>query len=98
MRRTDPDSLAADLCLFGLADALIGSTIEKLRHSWTYRQERRIRAVVGIRNKKFHGPFEVRYPDGALWITGAYWEGNRSGEWCVYGPDGSALVRPPAAE
>jgi hypothetical protein len=89
-------SVGLDLCKMSLLDVTLGSETERRQWSIHYLQEGRLRAYVEISRNILHGEFFVFYPDGKLWIRGAYRNNKLIGEAMkVFMPDGTLLKPKP---
>jgi antitoxin component YwqK of YwqJK toxin-antitoxin module len=83
---------AGPLVQMAVFDVLFGSTIEKRQNEWVYRQDNRIRAVVGVSDGVLQGEFTVFYPSGNVWLRGHYAGGVPiPDDWEVFLPDGTSV-------
>lgn len=89
-------SLGLELCKLGLMDALWGSQVERRRYSLRYHQEGRLRLFAEMYRGDLHGEFLLFYPDGKLWMRGAYRNNLLVEESMkVFMPDGRLLEKVP---
>lgn len=89
-------NIGMELCAIGMADIFMNSKTERIENTIRYSQDGRLRAVVGLVEEMPHGSFEVFYPDGKIWMLGAYEKGRMVSEsMSVYMPDGSLLKPTP---
>ena len=65
-------SIGMTMCAVSLHDIFMNSETENRRYSRRYFQEGRLRAIAEIYKGTIHGEFLVFYPDGKLWMRGAY--------------------------
>jgi hypothetical protein len=72
-RTLEPGSnFGLELCKVALIDVLWGSQIDRRRSSIRYLQEGRLRLFAELSQGDLHGEFLLFYPDGKLWMRGAY--------------------------
>ena len=89
-------SFGRELCKFGLVDAIWGSQVERRKWSLRYLQEGRLRLVTDIYHGYLHGEFFVFYPDGKLWVKGAYRDGRLvESSMKIFMPDDTLLQSTP---
>lgn len=89
-------SFGLELCKVGLMDALWGSQVERRRYSLRYHQEGRLRLFVETYRGDLHGEFLLFYPDGKLWMRGAYRNNVMVEESMrLFTPDGRLLEKSP---
>lgn len=96
-RLTRPESsYGLELCKLGLMDAVWGSQIERRIWSLRYCHEGKLRLIADIAHRQLHGEFLLFYPDGRLWVKGAYRE-NRLIETAmkIFMPDKTQPKREP---
>lgn len=78
------------LCALALTEIFLTSKTERRNHSIRYLQDGRLRAVADIQEGVPHGEIIVFYPDGKIWMKGAYKKGKMVSEsFVVFMPDGS---------
>lgn len=83
-----------ELCAAALAEIILLSKTERRRNSIRYFQEGQLRALAELSEGKLHGKFMVFYPDGKLWIRGAYRNNSIvSASMQFYSPEGK-LIEP----
>lgn len=89
-------SFGLELCKIGLMDALWGSQVEQRRYSLRYNQEGRLRLFAETYRGDLHGEFLLFYPDGKLWMRGAYRNNVMVEESMrLFMPDGRLLEKSP---
>lgn len=92
-------SFGLELCKLGLIDAIWGSQIEKRLYSLRYHQEGRLRLYAETYRGNLHGEFFLFYPDGNLWMRGAYRNNELvSDAMRIFMPDGTHLQPKPAPD
>jgi antitoxin component YwqK of YwqJK toxin-antitoxin module len=57
----------------------------------SYREDGTPWSLNTYRNDTLHGPYKTWHENGALYIDGQYRQGNRSGVWKFYSPEGELI-------
>lgn len=93
----DPKNPGLAMCAFGLAEVFLNSKTERRQHSIRYLgPSGELRAVADLQDNEPHGDLLVFYPDGKIWMKGAYRKGTLVwNSFTVFMPDGSVAKGSP---
>lgn len=87
-------SVGLAMCALSLHDIFMNSDTETRRYSRHFFQEGRLRAIAELYKGMLHGEFLVFYPDGSLWMRGAYRNNSLvSDSMVIFMPDGTEAKR-----